>query len=390
MQTIAEPPPVPAEISRQPPAQSLPRRAWNGLLSAMDWLFGFFAVGVGLAIVAAIPLINFLSLGYMLECSGRIARSGRFRDGFVGIRKASILGSITIFTWLTLLPVRFASSLWKDAELIDPNSGATGFMLGLTAVFSVLALAHITWACIRGGRARHFLWPAPVRFFRWIASEPNKFQKIRDGVLDYLAGLRLPHYFWLGARGFAGGFVWLVLPVAILILTSRVSNEGIGFGLAVIGTLGLAIAVLYVPFLQANFARTGRFHALFELAEVRRYFRHAPLAFWLALFVTLLLAMPLYLLKAETMPQEVVWLPGLFFVASILPARFLAGWALGRAVKAEKPRNVLLGWLTRFGAIPVGLAYAFWVFLMQYLSWHGAKSMLEQHAFLLPAPLLSL
>tara|TARA_R110002096_G_scaffold74283_17_gene176128 strand:- start:971 stop:2038 length:1068 start_codon:yes stop_codon:yes gene_type:complete len=355
----------------------------------MDWTFGLGAIVVGLAIISAIPLLNFLSLGYMLECSGRIARTGRLRDGFVGIRKASILGGLAIFTWLALLPVRFVSSLWRDAELIDPESGPTTFMLVALVIFSVLAFGHITWACVRGGRARHFLWPAPIRFFRWIKSEPNKFGTIRDAVLDYLSGLRLRHYTWLGVRGFAGGLVWLFLPVMILILAGQLPKVP-GTLLSLVGVLGLAIAVVYLPFLQAHFARTGRFRSLFEWREVRRYFRNAPIAFWLALFVTVLLAMPLYLLKAEMTPQELAWLPGLFFVASILPARFLAGWAMGRAVKAGKPAIGAFQWISRIAFVPVALAYALWVFLMQYISWSGSLSLLEQHAFLLPAPLLSL
>ncbi len=390
MQTIAEPP-LPSPTLSVPAKSSAPwySRFWRGTLSALDWIFGLAAIVVGLAIISAIPLLNFLSLGYMLECSGRIANSGRFRDGFVGIRKASVLGSIAIFSWLTLLPVRFLSSLWKDAALIDPNSATTQFMQGLLIAFSIVALAHIIWACIRGGRAQHFLWPAPLAFLRWLRSAPDKFQTMRDGAVDYPLSLRLPHYFWLGARGFAGGFVWLLLPVTILVLAGQLP-KGPGFFLSFVGILGLTVAVVYVPFLQAHFAKTGRFRSLFELREVRNSFRKAPFAFWLALLITLLLAMPLYLLKIEMTPQEVAWLPGLFFVASILPARFLAGWAVGRAAKAPNPRWGPLQWVARLAIIPIALSYAVWVFLNQYFSWSGALSLLEQHAFLLPAPLLSL
>jgi hypothetical protein len=35
-------------------------------------------------------------------------------------------------------------------------------------------------------------------------------------------------------------------------------------------------------------------------------------------------------------------------------------------------------------------AYVFLVWLTQYLSWHGSLSLMEQHAFLVPAPLLGL
>tara|TARA_R110002096_G_scaffold173997_9_gene349631 strand:- start:4709 stop:5866 length:1158 start_codon:yes stop_codon:yes gene_type:complete len=384
---IAEPPPLPLLESEE--SATAWARAWKGVVSGLDWMFGLAAILVGLAVVAAIPILNFLSLGYMLECSGRVARTGKLRHGFVGIRKASILGSIAIFSWLALLPLRFVSSLWKDAQLIDPASGTTRFMLVLMILFSILALGHIGWACIRGGRTNHFLWPSPKHFKRWLLHEPGKFQRLRDGVMNYLNSLRLPHYFWLGARGFVGGLAWLALPVGILMIAGQLP-KGPGFVLSLIGILGLTIAVVYVPFLQAHFAQQGRFRCLFELGEVRAHFRKAPFAFWLAMFITVLFAMPLYLLKVEMTPQELAWLPGLFFVISILPARLLSGWAMGRAASSPEPAFGLFRWISRVAILPIAFAYAFWVFLMQYFSWSGAASLLEQHAFLLPAPLLSL
>lgn len=373
----------------EPNRAPLAVRAWKGLLSGLDWIFGLAAIIVGLAIVAAIPILNFLSLGYMLECSGRVARSGRLRDGFVGIRKASILGSIAIFSWLILLPLRFVASLWKDAHLIDSASGTTRFMLILMILFSIVALGHISWSCIRGGRISHFLWFAPKRFKQWLLHEPGKFQRLRDGSMNYLTSLRLPHYFWLGARGFVGGLAWLALPVSILMIAGQLP-KGPALVLSLLGILGLTIAVVYLPFLQSHFARNNRFSCLFELGEIRAHFRKAPVAFWIAMFITVLLALPLYLLKIEITPQELAWFPGLFFVLSILPARFLSGWAMGRAAISTKPAFGLFRWASRLAFLPVALAYAFWVFLMQYFSWSGAASLLEQHAFLLPAPLLGL
>ena len=40
--------------------------------------------------------------------------------------------------------------------------------------------------------------------------------------------------------------------------------------------------------------------------------------------------------------------------------------------------------------IPIVVAYAFWVWLTQFISWEGAYGMLEQHAFLVPARLMGL
>ncbi len=396
---IASTPPLPdrtaqaaqtsASAVEAPATASLARCAFRWFGSVLDWLFGFLALIVGLAALSVIPVLNFFSLGYLLEASGRVADAkGKLRAGFVGVRKAGVLGRIVIGAWLFILPVRYVGSLWRDSELIAAGSGkAQAWHIGLI-VLTVLAVSHIVWACIRGGKLRHFLWPAPLQFFRWIG-RPGTYAAMRDATLDYLASLRLPHYFWLGARGFAGAVIWLALPVAILIGASNISHNIAGL-VALPGAGLLAAVVLYLPFLQTHFARENRFAALFETKVVRQMFRRAPIAFWIALLITLLFALPLYLLKIQLTPREVAWLPSLLFVIFIFPARLLTGWAVGRAERREQPRHWVFRWAARLVAVPVVAAYAVVVFVTQYLSWHGSLSMLEQHAFLVPAPLMGL
>jgi hypothetical protein len=209
-------------------------------------------------------------------------------------------------------------------------------------------------------------------------------------AMGYLKSLRLPYYFWLGARGFAGALLWLLVPVGTLFLAAELPPQGGGGLLSMVGGLLLMLVAAHLPFLQTHFALENRFRALFEVRAVRALFGRAPVAFWLALWVTLLFALPLYLLKIELPPREIAWLPCLMFVGFIFPARLLAGWAVGRARRREQPRHWCFRWVCRFAAIPVVLTYAIWIYLMQYLSWNGTLSLLEQHAFLLPAPGLSL
>ena len=66
------------------------------------------------------------------------------------------------------------------------------------------------------------------------------------------------------------------------------------------------------------------------------------------------------------------------------------GWATHRALRREGPRHWTARWLGRLAILPVALAYALVVYLTPYLSWNGARSLLEQHAFLVPAPLMAL
>lgn len=370
-------------------AASRLRRVVRAIGSGLDWAFGLISLIVGLALLSIVPFLNFLSLGYLIHASGRVAATGKLRSGLVGIRKASILGSFFLGAWLVSLPVRMVSSLWKDAELIAPGSPtAQAWRMGLLVLASLTVL-HIVWACLRGGRLRHFLWPAPVRFFKWLAT-PDKFGTIRNAVVDYVVGLRLPYYFWLGARGFLGALIWLVIPVGLLILAAQVAPDKGGALLSIIGGLLLMLVVMHLPFLQTHFALENRFRALFAVKTVRQMFRRAPIAFWLSLFISLLFALPLYLLKIELPPREIAWLPSLLFVVFIFPARLITGWAISRANRRDEPRHWFFRWTSRLALVPVVFFYVFFVYLTQYLSWNGALSLLEQHAFMVPAPLMNL
>jgi hypothetical protein len=159
---------------------------------------------------------------------------------------------------------------------------------------------------------------------------------------------------------------------------------------SVLGALGLVWVLWYLPFLQTRFAAENRLWAMFDVAGARSEFQRAPFAYWLALTITLLLAVPLYLLKIEpVLPPELQWLITLFFIVFIYPARVLTGWAVSRARRRQKPRLAVARWLARAGAIPVIAFYLFVLFLTQYTSFLGPASLLEHHAFLLPVPFQS-
>lgn len=374
--------PVQAQLDLPQPQRSLPGRIGRGFYSAIGWYFGMLSLVIGLAIVSVIPLVNLLSLGYLLHVSGIIAHTGRLRDGFIGVRRAGHLGGIILGTWLVLWPARFIAMLRDSAVIVDPER-AGGWSVGLWIV-TVLTSLHIVWALLRGGRLRHFFWPAPIRFFRWLRT-PDKYAHARDAVWDTAAELRLPDLFWLGARGFAGTVLWLLIPVGLMILASNIASN-VGILISLLGGLLLMGVLLYLPFLQVWFAREGRFHAFIEISDVRRLAGKAPFMFWLGLLLTLVLAVPLFLLKVELTPAEITWLPALFFVVFGLPARMMVGWAMGRADRREAPRHFALRWLFKLAALPVVFGYVVILFLTQFISWNGTLSLLEQHAFLVPSP----
>jgi hypothetical protein len=386
---VAEPEPDlgleldPADQPLGPARRGRVRRLILAIHSATEWVFGSLALGLGLALLAATPVAQFLSFGYLLEAEGRVARSGRLRDGFVGVRRAARVGSMVLGAWLWLLPVRLVASLATSAELIDPGGpGARRWRYGLIAL-TVLTVAHITIACARGGRLRDFLWPPadPI----WLARRLRRgrlYGDARDAVWDFVAALRLPAYFRLGLLGFLGTLGWLVVPVTVMALGRRLPI------LSLLGGILLAIVALGLPFLQAHYAAEGRFAALFEYRVVRSRFRRAPWAFALTLWLTAASSLPLYLLKIEMIPRETIWLPSLVFLAFIVPARVLTGWAYRRSSRRETPRHWLFRGTGRLVMLPTVAVYALFVFLSQYTAWNGLGSLYEQHAFLIPVPFL--
>jgi hypothetical protein len=293
----------PPSGSSRPAVVGVPRwrRALSAIGDAVEWIFGVLALVVGLAVLATIPGAQLLSLGYLLEVSGRIARTGHVRAGFVGVRTAARLGRIAIGVFLLMLPVWFAVSMRNSAWLIDPESRATRVWSAAVVLGAVLVILQIASACLRGGMLRSFLIPRPIRTLR-LALAPGAYGRARDAVWDFAVGLRLPYYFWLGLRGFVGAVAWLILPVSLLAAASRLGEAGGLVGL--IGGATLALVLIPLPFLQARFAAENRLGAMFELRRLRRAFGRAPFAFLIALAGTLLLALPLYLLKIEIVPRE--------------------------------------------------------------------------------------
>ena len=383
---LLEASPVVEMLPELPAIKPLIHRIGHGIYSAVGWCFGMLSLIGGLSVISVIPIINIIGLGYLLHVSGTIARTGRLRDGFIGVRKAGQLGGIVLGIWLVLWPARFIALLRDSAVIVDPQH-AGGWSVGMWIVTALTTL-HIIWALLRGGKLRHFFWPAPIRFFRWLGT-PDKFNTARDAVWETADGLHLPKLFWLGTRGFAGTVLWLLIPVTLMILASKIAHNA-GILVSVLGGVLLMGVLLFLPFLQVRFARENRFRAFIEIGPVCRLAGRSPFKFWFALTLTLMLAVPLFLLKIELTPAEITWLPALFFVVFGLPARLITGWALGRAEQREPSPNFLVRWfcrLTALGlAVPFIFSYVVILFFTQYISWNGTLSLLEQHAFLVPSP----
>jgi hypothetical protein len=352
--------------------------------SMAEWLFGVVALVLGLSIFAALPLAQFLCLGYLLESSARVARTGRLRDGIIGVRRAARVGGVVAGFTLALLPAWLVGSFARSAELIDPGGPvARGWRTALV-VITALTLFHLALACARGGRLRHFLIPFGHPF--WLIGRLRRgglYAESRDALWGFVSTLRLPHYFRVGLVGYLGTLAWLVPPALLIAAGGKWPLVGI------LGALLLALVVPCLPFLQVRYALEGRASALVSPRAVRDRFRRAPWAFAFALMALLMASIPLYLLKIELIPRGAAWLPSLLFVAFLAPARLLVGWAYYRSGRRERPRHWIFRIPGRLAIIPATLLYVLVVFLSQYTSWGGTASLFEQHAFLLPVPFMN-
>ena len=124
---------------------------------------------------------------------------------------------------------------------------------------------------------------------------------------------------------------------------------------------------------------------------MRILFGHAPFAWLFAAILVYVLALPLYLFKIALPPSDAMWFVTLIFVLSIYPARVATGWAYHRAVRrqAEAKRS---WWITREFVRVLMLAllasYVFLLFFTQFIGEEGKRELFQQHAFLLPWPML--
>lgn len=348
-------------------------------------VFGIVSLIFMLAVIAAVPVVNFLALGYLLEVEARVARTGRFRDAFLLLDVAPRIGSIALGIWLWIIPLRFLGSVRGDAFYIQPGGRAELTINALAPIIAILVAAHLCLALARGGSLGCFF--RPLKNLLWLIKRWRNHDYMSyatAGVNDFLQRLRLRHHFMLGLKGFAGTFLWLLIPSALYISgapQAGIRNAGIFFG-----GVGLMLVLGWMPFLQARFAVTGRWKSLFELRAIRQLFPFAPVAWLIAIVAVYVLSLPLYLTKAYLLPQDLMWLVAVVFIVSIYPAKVVTGWAMHRAIKREKRPWFGTTWICRALWFPLLGVYVFLLFFTPLFAQHGKAAIFEHHALLLPVP----
>lgn len=360
-------------------------------LRAGYWIFelafGIVSLFAMLALLAAIPIANFLALGYMLEAEGRVARTGKLRYAMPLLPLAPKLGGIAFGTWIWYRFVQFVADAASDAELIGPGTGvAVAWQIGLTVVTIGVTL-HVILALARGGRLGLFFWPTPLNaiwLFRQLRTG-NYAEQAGSAIREFVAALRIRQHFWLGLRGFFGAFALLLVPTILFGALRDTSKPG-QILLTIIGGFTLVSVLGWVPFLQAHFAARHRLVAMFELRKIRTLYRRAPIAFLLSVVVLYALALPLYLFKLFETPQDMRWLLTPVFVVSIYPARILIGWVYSWAQRKERKSWLVVRLVCNLLTWPLLGFYVFMLLFTPAVGAAGRAVLFQHHAVLLPWP----
>ncbi|MCA9618674.1 MAG: hypothetical protein KC731_06625 [Myxococcales bacterium] len=362
----------------EPPGLFAKLRGAAGRLVELS--FGGLSLVVLLAILATVPVLQLVALGYLLRAAERYVASGKLGEAFIGVREAGRIGQFLLGLWLVSLLPRLLISLHEDALLVDPRAPVVSALRIATLVGYALVGFVALVALSQGGGLVHFF--RPLRATRRLVADlraPHYPSRQRERLLGVAEALGLPAIFRIGLLGYLGALLWLALPTTIVAFSKR------GGG-ALLGGLLLALVVVPLPFLQLHYVVEDRFRAFVEVRQVAALSRRAPLAFAVALTSTLLLAIPLYVLEIELVPREAAWLPAAVFVFTVFPTKLLTAWAYRRALARPSDAPRPLRWLARPWMLAVALVYAVLVFLTQYTGWHGALGLYAHHAFLLPLP----
>ncbi|MFN7363093.1 MAG: hypothetical protein ACK5S3_11480 [Pirellulaceae bacterium] len=363
-------------------------RAWLGWLIRLPGRsFDFAALVVLLSVVAAIPVVQFASLGYLLEIARRVANGQPASNCLPGRALARRILMGTAAVALSFLPVLWVQDYARSLALIAPQDAIVGRWENAARWVGVLWLVWVMWALLRGGRLRDFLWPAPIRFVQEVW-RPKIWREAESRWWDGLRLLNFPHLWWLGARAALGGLASLLFPALLMVIGMNANNQPFLGLIGLVGSLWMLRTLMVLPFLQVALAESDHWRSLRDRRAIRQLASRAPWSFGLATTLTLLLAIPLYLLRIESPPRELMWMLCLFFIVLAIPSRLVAGWAMRRAHQRQTKAAWWLRWSAKLLPLASGLLYLGFLYLATLASWEGGLVLFLQHAFLLPVPML--
>ncbi len=364
-------------------------RPWRHPIRFTGWMiqgaFGLASLVFLLAVLAAIPIVNILALGYLLDAEGRVARTGKITQGFPLFPQAKRLGGIMIGVMIFLLPLRYLGGFTTDAEIVDPNSINTHIFELLTFVTAVIIFSHLLFALGRGGSLSCFF--RPVKNVKWMIgqlSSRNYLIQASASVREFVKSLRLVESFKLGFLGAIGVLMWTFFPT--LLYSAADSSEGIQVLVTMFGGLLLILVVSWLPALQAGYACEGKFSAYKQLGEARLLFRRTPMLWTLALLLGYALSLVLYLFKIAAPPQDGLWMMTIVFIAAIYPARIFIAWVYARSKRIETQPHFLWRWLWSLTTVGLCGFYVMMLFFARDIGANGKVVLYEQPLLMIPSP----
>lgn len=403
--TLTEPPQhnpfvIPASEVPTPPLLPLEERMgpgrfpgiWKPLRSAFWFVhlaFGTACLILVLAILAAIPGLNILTLGYLIDPQKRVAQSGRLRDGFPLMALAPRLGVIVFFSVLMLIPIRIQAVRVSDAAVILGATHARVVqMQTILQIMQTVVSIHLMLAIARGGSVSCFLRPVKnmIWFLRKIFTRKGR-EEMSEGTEQVLQLVRPVQHFWIGLKAFVGAVLWLIIPAGLLVAYSAPGRTHPIFGvLSFLGVVLMIPVAAWLPQLQVHQAVTGRFTAIFSVRAARRVIRSTPLVWMLTTVLMYVMTFPLYLTKIKLLPADALLVLTPFFIILTYPARVLVAWAYHRGMRQMQPAWWPYRWTIRLLMIPLLLGYSGFLFLTPFISELGKAAPLENQAFLSPVP----
>ena len=378
--------PAPLPFGTLPPFPPPLRHPFRALAWLLTVATGLTSLLLLLAILAAIPIVNLLALGTMLEAEGRVVRSGRLRDGVPFAGALPRLGAVVVGTWLWILVVRFVTQAAADAALVDPGGPTARAWNAARVATAILVGLHLLAAYYAGGNLLSFF--RPLRNGRRLVAAVRRgeaWSRSSSALHQVVNAIQPVRLFSLGLRGYVGAFLWLVVPT-LLLSALRDTTKPVGVLVALLGGILLAIVLSWVPFLQARFAAEQRLGVFLEIEAVREWWRRAPIVMLLALAILYGLSLPLYLFKIVAAPRDAVLFLTPIFILTIYPARLAVAWATHQALARPQRAYRLLRWPLSAVLVPLLLFYVFLLFFTPAIDAFGRRALYDHHALLLPTP----
>ena len=325
------------------------RKPFRSLFWLIHLGFGTVCLILVLAILAAIPGLNILTLGYLIDPQKRVAESGRLRDGFPLMVLAPRLGVIVFFSILMLAPIRFQAVRVSDAAVIlGAMHPRVIQMQTFLQIMQWIIAIHLMLAICRGGTVGCFLRPFKniVWFLRKILTRKGR-EEMSAGTEQVLQLVRPVQHFWIGLKAFVGAVLWLLIPTSLLVAYSAPGRTAPIFGvLSFLGGVLMIPVAAWLPQLQVHQAVTGRFRSIFSVRAARQVIRRAPVSWMLTTVLMYVMTLPLYLTKIKLLPADALLVLTPFFIILIYPARILVAWAYHRGMSRPQVATWPYRWTT--------------------------------------------